>query len=68
VRSPEVKSAAENKIPAVPPLVLLLVKNAPPTVAEALIENEAGDAELVTIEGLAVVAAVKTTAVRVTLA
>ena len=49
------KSAAENNVPVVPLFVLLLVKNAPPTVAVALMLNEAGDAELVATEGLAVV-------------
>ena len=49
------KSAAEYKMPVVPLLVLSLVKNAPPTVAVALMLNEAGEAELVATEGLAVV-------------
>ena len=55
-RSPgELKSAAEYNVPVVPPLVLLLVKNAPPTVVVALMLNVAGDAELVATDGLAVV-------------
>jgi len=49
------KSAAENKVPVDPPTVLLLVKNAPPTVEVALMVNEAGEAEFVATEGLAVV-------------
>ena len=49
------KSAAENNVPVVPDLVLLLVKNAPPTVVVPLIENDAGEAELVATEGSAVV-------------
>ena len=52
-RSAVVKSAAENSVPAVPPFVLLLIINAPPTVAVALIRNDAGEAELVTTVGLA---------------
>ena len=55
-RSPgELKSAAEYSVPVDPPLVLLLVKNAPPTVVVALMLNVAGDAELVATDGLAVV-------------
>jgi hypothetical protein len=55
-RSPgEEKSTAENKVPVVPLLVLLLVKNAPPMVVVPLIENAAGDAEFVATDGLAVV-------------
>ena len=50
------KSTAENNVPAVPLLALPLVRKAPPTVEVALIEKEAGDAELVATEGLAVVA------------
>jgi len=42
-------------VPVVPPLVLLLVKNAPPTVVVPLMLNDAGEAELVATEGLAVV-------------
>ena len=52
----EVKSEAENNVPAVPLLALPLVRKAPPTVEVALIENDEGDAELVATEGLAVVA------------
>jgi hypothetical protein len=60
LRSPgDWKSAAENKVPVEPPAVLLLTKKAPPTVCVALIEKEAGDAVLVTTDGLALVAAVK---------
>jgi hypothetical protein len=67
-RSPgEPKSAAEYKMPVVPLFVLLLVKNAPPTVAVALIVNEAGDAELVATEGLAVVGVPNVQAGRVAL-
>ena len=51
------KSAAENSIPVVPPLVLLEIKNAPPIVSVALIANEAGDKMLLMTDGLAVVAA-----------
>ena len=55
-RSPgELKSAAEYNVPVVPLLVLLLVKNAPPTVVVALILNVAGEAEFVATDGLAVV-------------
>ena len=55
-RSPgEVKSDAEYRVPVDPPLVLLLTKNAPPTVAVALMLYTAGDAELVATDGLAVV-------------
>jgi len=42
-------------MPVVPPLVLLLVKNAPPTTVVALMLNVAGEAELVATDGLAVV-------------
>ena len=67
-RSPgAAKSAAENKVPVEPLLVLLLVKNAPPTVAVALIVNVAGEAAFVTTEGLAVVAVTKVAATRVAL-
>ena len=59
-RSPgDWKSAAENKVPVVPPLVLLLVRNAPPTVVEPFMVNVALLALLVTTEGLALVAAAK---------
>ena len=51
----EPKSAAEYNVPVVPPFVLLLTKNAPPTVEVALMLNEAGEAEFVATEGLAVV-------------
>ena len=55
-RSPGVvKSDAEYSVPVVPLLVLLLVKNAPPTVEVALILYTAGEAELVATDGLAVV-------------
>lgn len=55
-RSPgALKSAAENNVPVVPLLVLLLVKNAPPTVVVPLMLNVAGEAEFVATEGLAVV-------------
>lgn len=55
-RSPgELKSDAENRMPVEPPLVLLLTKNAPPTVEVALIVNDAGEAELVATDGSAVV-------------
>ena len=55
-RSPgEVKSDAEYNVPVEPPFVLLLVKNAPPIVAVALMLNTAGDAEFVATDGLAVV-------------
>ena len=63
----EVKSDAENKVPAVPLLALPLVRKAPPTVEVALMENDAGEAELVATEGLAVVAVAKVTATRVAL-
>ena len=67
-RSPgAAKSEAENKMPVVPDLVLLLIKNAPPTVAVALIVYEAGDAELLRTEGSAVVAVPNVAAGRVAL-
>lgn len=67
-RSPgELKSAAENNVPVVPLLALPLVKNAPPTVAVALMLNVAGEAALVTTEGLAVVAVTNVAATRVAL-
>ena len=67
-RSPgAVKSDAENKIPVVPDLVLLLTKNAPPTVAVALIVKEAGEAELSITDGSAVVAVPNVAAGRVAL-
>ena len=67
-RSPgDWKSEAENKIPVVPDLVLLLIKNAPPTVEVALIVNEAGEAELLITDGSAVVAVPKVAAGRVAL-
>ena len=57
-RSPGLpKSAAENSVPVVPPLVLLLVKNAPATVVVPLILNDAGEPLFVMTEGSAVVAA-----------
>ena len=61
------KSTAENNVPAVPLLALPLVRKAPPTVEVALIVNEAGEAELVATEGLAVVAVTKVTATLVAL-
>ena len=67
-RSPgEVKSEAENKVPAVPLLALPLVKNAPPTVEVALMVKEEGEAVLVATEGLAVVAVTNVQATRVAL-
>ena len=55
-RSPgDVKSEAEYSVPVVPLFVLLVVRNAPPTVAVALMLNTAGEAELVATDGLAVV-------------
>lgn len=54
-------------MPVVPLFVLLLVKNAPPTVAVALMVNEAGEAELVATEGLAVVGVPNVQAGRVAL-
>jgi hypothetical protein len=67
-RSPgALKSAAEKSVPVVPFLVLLLVKNAPPTVEVALMLNVAGEAELVTTEGLAVVAVANVAVTRVAL-
>ena len=68
LRSPgDWKSAAENSVPVEPPLVLLEIRNAPPTVAVALIENEAGEALFVTTEGLALVAEANVAAGRVAL-
>lgn len=65
-RSPgEVKSEAEYRVPVEPPLVLLLVKNAPPIVAVALMLNTAGEAEFVATDGLAVVGVAKEHAGRV---
>ena len=67
-RSPgEVKSEAEYNVPVEPPLVLLLTKNAPPTVDVALMVYEAGEAELVATDGLAVVGVPKVHAGRVAL-
>lgn len=43
----EAKSAAENRMPAVPPTVLLVVMKQPAMVLEALMLNTAGEAELV---------------------
>jgi hypothetical protein len=55
-RSPgDEKSAAENNVPVVPDLVLLLVKNAPAIVAVPLMLNVAAEAEFVATDGLAVV-------------
>ena len=65
-RSPgEVKSDAEYRVPVVPLFVLLLVKNAPPTVAVASILYTAGEAEFVATEGLAVVGVANVQAGRV---
>ena len=67
-RSPgEAKSAAEKRVPVVPLLALPLVKNAPPTVEVALMLNVAGEAELVTTEGFAVVAVANVAVTRVAL-
>ena len=67
-RSPgEPKSAAENSVPVVPLLALPLVRKAPPTVVVPLMLNVAGEAEFVTTEGLAAVAATNVTATRVAL-
>ena len=67
-RSPgDWKSDAENKIPVVPLFVLLLIRNAPPTVCVALMVNAAGDAELLMTEGSAVVAVPKVAVGRVAL-
>ena len=56
-RSPgAAKSAAENSVPVVPPLVSLEVRNAPPITAVALMLNDAGEAVLLITEGSAVVA------------
>ena len=43
----EAKSAAENRVPAVPPTVLLVVMKQPAMVLVALMLNTAGEAELV---------------------
>ena len=43
----EAKSAAENNVPVVPPIVLLVVIKQPATVLEALMLKTAGDAEFV---------------------
>jgi hypothetical protein len=61
-RSPPVKSEAENSVPEVPDAAL--AKNAPPTVADEVIEYDALLAEFVTTEGLAVVAAANVAAGR----
>ena len=67
-RSPGVlKSDAENNVPVVPLFALPLVKNAPPTVAVALMLNVAGEEALVTTDGFAAVAVVKLAATRVEL-
>lgn len=63
----EVKSEAENKVPAVPLFALPLVRKAPPTVEVPLIVNAEGEAVLVATEGLAVVAVTKVAATRVAL-
>jgi hypothetical protein len=62
-----VKSEAENNVPVEPLLVLLLTRNAPPTVAVALMLNDAGEAELVATDGFAVVAVTNVQAGRVAL-
>ena len=68
VRSPGAEKAfSENSVPVVPPLVLLETRNAPPTVPEVLMLKLAGVPELVTTEGLALVAAVSVGATRVEL-
>ena len=54
-------------MPVDPDFVLLLTKNAPPTVDVALIVNEAGEAEFVCTDGLAVVAVPNVAAGRVAL-
>ena len=59
------KSDAEYSVPVDPPLVLLLTKNAPPTVAVALMLYTAGEAELVATDGLAVVGVANVQAGRV---
>jgi hypothetical protein len=65
-RSPgDVKSEAEYKVPVVPLLVLLLIKNAPPTTEVALMLYTAGDAAFVATEGFAVVGVAKVQAGRV---
>lgn len=67
-RSPgELKSEAENSVPVEPPFVLLLTKNAPPTVDVALMLNDAGEAELVATDGSAVVGVAKEQVGRVAL-
>jgi len=62
---PPVKLEAENKVTVgyVDP-VAASHKNAPRTVPPALIENDAGEAELVATEGLAAVAAANEQAFR----
>jgi len=58
LRSPgDWKSDSENRMPVVPPLVLLLVKNAPAIVVVPLMLNDAGEPLLVMTEGSAVDAA-----------
>jgi hypothetical protein len=52
-------------MPVVPPLVLLLVRNAPPTTVVPLMLYVAGDAEFEITEGSAVVAVPKEQAGRV---
>lgn len=61
------KLASENNVPVVPPLVLLLIKNAPAMVEVAFMLNAAGDAEFVITEGLAVVAVPNVQVTRVAL-
>ena len=54
-RSPgDWKSEAENSVPVVPPLVLLLVKNAPAIVVVPLMLKVAGEPLFVMTEGSAV--------------
>ena len=67
-RSPgDVKSEAENSTPVEPPLVELLIRKAPPTVAVALIVYDAGEALFVATDGLAVVGVPNVQAGRVAL-
>jgi len=48
-RFPVVKLPAEYKVPVVPDLVLLVVKNAPAIVPEALIVNAVAEVEIVPV-------------------
>lgn len=54
-------------MPVVPPLVLLEMRNAPPIIAVPLMLNDAGEAELLITDGLAVVAVPNVAAGRVAL-